>query len=156
MTIQQALVPLAAANARAVHDERNVRVIGIRRAVGRAALRLPPAALDRGAARRRRRALLADDRRGRQRRVHVRHVHGLPVVLEWCMRTRQYKVRRVQRLLGHVVRACLWRVLVVRADDLARWPADLGVATLRARRAGQGLHWCRSRHGSETRASPFH
>lgn len=47
---------------------------------------------------------------------------------------RRINVRLDQGLLG-------WRVLVVRADDLARWPADLGVATLRARRAGQGLHW---------------
>lgn len=47
---------------------------------------------------------------------------------------RRVNVRLDQGLLG-------WRVLVVRADDLARWPADLGVATLRARRAGQGLHW---------------
>lgn len=47
---------------------------------------------------------------------------------------RRIPVRLDQGLLG-------WRVLVVRADDLARWPADLPVSTLQARRAGQGLHW---------------
>lgn len=47
---------------------------------------------------------------------------------------RRINVRLDQGLIG-------WRVLVVRADDLARWPADLGVAVLRGRRAGQGLHW---------------
>lgn len=47
---------------------------------------------------------------------------------------RRLDVRLDEGLLG-------WRVLVVRADDLARWPADLAVSTLQARRAGQGLHW---------------
>lgn len=47
---------------------------------------------------------------------------------------RRLEVRLDQGLIG-------WRVLVVRADDLARWPADLDVAALRRRRAGQGLHW---------------
>lgn len=47
---------------------------------------------------------------------------------------RRVNVRLDQGLIG-------WRVLVVRADDLARWPADLNSTELRARRAGQGLHW---------------
>lgn len=47
---------------------------------------------------------------------------------------RRLDVRLDEGLLG-------WRVLVVRADDLARWPPDLAVSTLQARRAGQGLHW---------------
>ena len=47
---------------------------------------------------------------------------------------RRINVRLDQGLIG-------WRVLVVRAGDLARWPADLSAAALRARRAGQGLHW---------------
>lgn len=47
---------------------------------------------------------------------------------------RRIEVRLDQGLIG-------WRVLVVRADDLARWPADLDAAVLRRRRAGQGLHW---------------
>ncbi|RTL37767.1 MAG: hypothetical protein EKK53_20325 [Burkholderiales bacterium] len=61
--------------------------------------------------------------------------------LMWGMSSsqRQRELRRVnvrldQGLLG-------WRVLVVRADDLARWPADLDVAVVQRRRAGQGLHW---------------
>lgn len=63
------------------------------------------------------------------------------VDLMWGMSSawRQRELRRInvrldQGLIG-------WRVLVVRADDLARWPADLDVAELRRRRAGQGLRW---------------
>lgn len=66
---------------------------------------------------------------------------GGRVDLMWGMSSalRQRTLRRIhvrldQGLIG-------WRVLVVRADDLARWPAQISPAVLRERRAGQGLHW---------------
>lgn len=63
------------------------------------------------------------------------------VDLMWGMSStaRQRELRRLnvkldQGLIG-------WRLLVVRRDDLARWPRELDPAELRRRHAGQGLHW---------------
>lgn len=83
-----------------------------------------------------------NDRRMTQRRIELEVGSTAGTVdLMWGMTSaaRQQELRRInvrldQGLIG-------WRVLVVRRDDLARWPRDLDPATLRARRAGQGLHW---------------
>ncbi|MFG6467500.1 hypothetical protein ACG01O_12825 [Roseateles sp. BYS87W] len=82
------------------------------------------------------------DRRMTQRRLELEV--GSPqgtVDLMWGMTSdaRRRELRRLdvkldQGLIG-------WRVLVVRRDDLARWPRQLPVAELQRRRAGQGLHW---------------
>lgn len=77
-----------------------------------------------------------------QRRIELEVANpagGVDLMWGTSSAARQRELRRInvrldQGLIG-------WRVLVVRADDLARWPADLDLAELRARRAGQGLHW---------------
>lgn len=77
-----------------------------------------------------------------QRRIELEVANPTGAVdLMWGMSSalRQRELRRInvrldQGLIG-------WRVLVVRSADLARWPPSLSVADLRARRAGQGLHW---------------
>ena len=83
-----------------------------------------------------------NDRRMTQRRIELEV--GTPtgtVDLMWGMSStlRQRELRRLnvkldQGLIG-------WRLLVVRRDDLARWPRNLDPAELRRRHAGQGLHW---------------
>lgn len=83
-----------------------------------------------------------NDRRMTQRRIELEVGSAQGTVdLMWGMTSvaRQRELRRLnvrldQGLIG-------WRVLVVRRDDLARWPRELDEATLRTRRAGQGLHW---------------
>lgn len=61
--------------------------------------------------------------------------------LMWGMSNaqRRSELRCLEPRLDEGLIGC--RLLVVRVDDLARWPASLATRVLQARRAGQGLHW---------------
>lgn len=83
-----------------------------------------------------------NDRRMTQRRIELEVGSAAGTVdLMWGMSSeaRRRELRRIDVKLdaGFIG----WRVLVVRSDDLARWPRNLDAAQLRRRSAGQGLHW---------------
>jgi len=61
--------------------------------------------------------------------------------LMWAMASRQRETQ-VTAVRVPLDRGLIgWRVLVVRRDELPRWPRTLSLEQLQARRAGQGLHW---------------
>ncbi|MFG6442524.1 hypothetical protein [Roseateles sp. LKC17W] len=76
----------------------------------------------------------------RRLELEVSRPGGL-VDLMWGMSSaqRRQELRRLEPRLDEGLIGC--RLLVVRRQDLPRWPAALATAALQARRAGQGLHW---------------